>query len=263
MNLVTEYRRQYFLKHVLPAQTRGLEIGPYNQPMVTKAEGDIVYMDYFSREQHIAADPTIEHIADIPEVDIIIHDNDYSKYTSQKFDYIIANHVLEHAPDFIGFLVMLSSMLVDEGILFLALPDKRFSFDKYRSDTSLAHVINDYLAGPEVSLRQHMIEDLLYYDRSFISKPQDIDDRLVRSEIENKYASTPHYGLHCHVFHSDTVVETLLAPLFKIGYVNMDVLDFRPAEGRLGGEMIVMLCKRQFHGAITSERFHVEKVAVR
>lgn len=255
MNLVTQYRREPFLKHVNPATGMGLEIGPHNQPMVTKDEGHILYMDYLTREEHIRKNPNAGYIDDIPETDIVIEDNDYAKYVNDKFDYIIANHVIEHAPDLIGFLMSLYSMLRDDGVLFLAIPDKKFTFDRFRPNTTLAHVIADYLNGPEASLRQHMIEVHLLYDMTFIGRPQNLSERLTKQSITEYFKTTPHYGLHCHVFQSETVLQILIKPLLASGFVQLDLIEFVPARAERGGEMTLMLRKGQFTGDVAEDEF--------
>lgn len=260
MNLVTQYRREYFLNHVRPAEMSGLEIGPHNQPMVTKDEGDIVYMDFLSRDEHIKSAPNVPYIEAIPETDIIIKDNNYISYIGDsRFDYIIANHVGEHAPDFIGFLNMLSSMLNANGIIFLALPDKKFTFDKFRQNTTLSHVVSDHLCGPQTSIKEHMLEDLFYYDRSFVGAPQDMNSRISKEAIEEKLKLIPHYGLHCHVFQSETIVDSLLVPLTQTGLIDLDVLEFYEARPERGGEMILLLVKREATHLLQPEKFLVNQ----
>lgn len=256
MNLVTKYRRESFDKHIQVDTARGLEIGPYNRPMVRKSEGPIVYMDYLSRADHVAADPEVDFLDEIPETDIIIKDNDYQKYTSLTFDYIIANHVAEHAPDFIGFLAMLSSMLKPNGILFMALPDKKFSFDRFRANTSLAHLLSDHLISPEMSMKEHLIEDLIYYDRTSTGRPHDLSSRLTIAEVKKKMTQTPHYGLHCHVFQSETILETVLNPLTQLNCMGLSVLEFSEAHAERGGEMIILLQKKELPHQFSEESFY-------
>ncbi|KAB2772448.1 methyltransferase domain-containing protein [Brucella anthropi] len=249
---------------IRPAEMSGLEIGPHNQPMVSKDEGDILYMDFMSRDEHIKSAPNVPYIEEIPETDIIIKDNNYISYIGdRRFDYIIANHVGEHAPDFIGFLNMLSSMLNANGIVFLALPDKKFTFDKFRQNTTLSHVVSDYLCGPQTSIKEHMLEDLLFYDRSFVGAPQDLESRLSKHAIERKLNTVPHYGLHCHVFQSETIVDSLLVPLTHTGFIDLDVLEFYEARPERGGEMILLLVKREATHFLQPEKFLVNQFSLK
>ena len=57
------------------------------------------------------------------------------------FDYVIASHVIEHAPDMIGWLRQVAGVLRTGGILSLAVPDKRFTFDEGRELTTLDQLL--------------------------------------------------------------------------------------------------------------------------
>ncbi|MCY7273284.1 MAG: class I SAM-dependent methyltransferase [Phormidesmis sp. CAN_BIN44] len=49
--------------------------------------------------------------------------------TEAPLDYVIASHVIEHVPDFIGWLSEVRGILKPGGILSLAIPDKRQCLD--------------------------------------------------------------------------------------------------------------------------------------
>jgi SAM-dependent methyltransferase len=73
-------------------------------------------------------------------------------------DFIIANHVFEHVEDPLKALRSLSRVLRPDGVAFLAIPDKRSTFDKPRAVTNLDHLLRDHREGPDVSLAGHYQE---------------------------------------------------------------------------------------------------------
>jgi SAM-dependent methyltransferase len=73
-------------------------------------------------------------------------------------DFIIANHVMEHVEDPLKALRSISRVLRPNGIAYLALPEKRSTFDKNREITSLEHLIRDHEEGPDWSLPGHYEE---------------------------------------------------------------------------------------------------------
>jgi SAM-dependent methyltransferase len=62
-----------------------------------------------------------------------------------RFDYALASHVIEHVPDPIGWLNGILEILKDGGLIGLAIPDKRFTFDFRRPTTTTATLIDHWL----------------------------------------------------------------------------------------------------------------------
>ena len=58
------------------------------------------------------------------------------------YDWIVASHLVEHTPDLIGFLNDCDSLLKENGVLSLAIPDQRYCFDYFRPLTGIGHVID-------------------------------------------------------------------------------------------------------------------------
>ena len=54
-------------------------------------------------------------------------------------------------------------------IAYLAIPDKRFTFDEACAVTSVEHLLRDHEEGPDVSLREHY-EDWCRADFSFSTR---------------------------------------------------------------------------------------------
>jgi hypothetical protein len=57
------------------------------------------------------------------------------------FRWVIASHVIEHVPDMIGWLDEVGQILADDGLLVLAIPDRRFSFDAARPPTTVGEML--------------------------------------------------------------------------------------------------------------------------
>ena len=72
-------------------------------------------------------------------------------------DFIIANHFLEHTENPIGTIETHLGKLKPGGVLFYAVPDKRYTFDFRRPVTPIEHMVADYEQGPERS-RQRALQ---------------------------------------------------------------------------------------------------------
>ena len=73
-------------------------------------------------------------------------------------DFLIANHVLEHVEDPLRAVASIGRVLRQSGIAFVALPDKRFTFDVEREITTLDHLLRDHEEGPDWSRSAHYEE---------------------------------------------------------------------------------------------------------
>jgi SAM-dependent methyltransferase len=62
-------------------------------------------------------------------------------------DFVVANHLLEHLIDPIGFLDQCHQVLTPDGLLYLGLPDKRRIFDRDRRRTTLTDLVARHEAG--------------------------------------------------------------------------------------------------------------------
>lgn len=247
LGLIQTNRRAMLLEHVDIATAKGLEVGPYSQPTVLKSEGSIAYLDVDTRDQLIAQlSESDQGLASrIPSVEFLCPSGDYPSATSDKYDYVIANHVLEHAPNMIAWLQMVAGMLAPEGILFLSLPDKKFTFDKYRPDTPLSHLLYDFYTGVTETSYEHMLECELYYDQSFIGKPMTVEERLDPRRVAAILDIKMHPGVHCHVFRTETFQSKVLKPLQHMGLVEFELLGYRGAKASTGGEFNLVLRKRR------------------
>ena len=154
-------RRNFLNKLVNIEGAKGLEIGALTSPLVTSKElgvsGEIFYLDHLSTEDlklKYAADETV-NCEKIVSVDFVCPDGDLKNYVEgNTFDYIIASHVIEHSPNLIKFLRGVLEILNPRGILFLVVPDKRFTFDVNRPETTFGQILEAYLSAqlkPSVS----------------------------------------------------------------------------------------------------------------
>ena len=82
------------------------------------------------------------------EVHYIWHGEPYSELIkSEKFDFIVGSHVIEHIPDFISWLNDLEKLLTANGEIRMIVPDMRFNWDHQRKPTDLSDIVGNYLEG--------------------------------------------------------------------------------------------------------------------
>jgi hypothetical protein len=137
------------------SEGRGLEIGPLDAPLVTKDRADVRYVDVYDQatlRANFHDDPGVIPEL-IPEIDYPLHDGERIRTIAQAakpgapFDWVVASHVLEHVPDLIGWLDQLAELVVDDGALVLAVPDRRYCFDVLRPPTTIGQLLQAHEDG--------------------------------------------------------------------------------------------------------------------
>ncbi|MBO9650488.1 MAG: methyltransferase domain-containing protein [Variovorax sp.] len=150
-------RREELLKFIAKAQ-RGIEVGPWYNPLTPKRDGyDCLVLDVFDatvQRQRILDNPEIEdaQAERVEEVDLLGTTASLQSLVDARgelgsFDYIVSSHNIEHIPNPIQFLRGCGRVLRAGGLLSLAAPDRRVSFDFFRPHTPLAAWLAAWLEG--------------------------------------------------------------------------------------------------------------------
>ncbi len=151
MKAIVDARRRRYARHLTG---RGLEIGALGNPMPLPHAGEVLYSDLLRPEQIDAMYPGSRH------PDIVSDSERFDGVADGAFDFVVANHVLEHVTDPIGALAEWHRILERGGLLLISLPDKRYTFDHRRRRTTLAHLDADHhsTADPQVRNECHLLE---------------------------------------------------------------------------------------------------------
>ena len=149
-NLTRDPLAQIFLRG------NGLEVGPLNWPLDVPKGSRSLYADALPLETLRAMYPESKDWN--LRVDVVAPVETLAGIEDASQDYAIANHVIEHSEDPIQAIASLLRVLKPGGILFFALPDKRFTFDVERPVTPFEHILRDYREGPEWSRLDHYRE---------------------------------------------------------------------------------------------------------
>lgn len=128
--------RPTFVEHIALLESI-LEIGPFNAPIARGS--NVRYLDVLNaaqlreRAQACGLDPDgcpdeIHYVGDIGN----IHDT---------FQGVVSSHCIEHQPDLIHHLNGVARLLPVGGFYFLYVPDKRYCFDHFMPESTIAEVI--------------------------------------------------------------------------------------------------------------------------
>lgn len=220
-------------------QGEGLEIGALHWPLAAPSEAKVRYVDRKTVEELRSEYP---ELADKPltAVDVVDDGETLATIPGESQDFIVANHFLEHCEDPIGTIATHLGKLKPGGILFYAVPDKRYSFDFRRPVTPLKHLTADHELGPQRSRREHYEE----WTRLVIAGEFPATDGAQGPSWEEWVASRSRqleqsgYSIHMHVWTQAEFLRLILSCRERMD----DGFEIEAA-ARQGLEMIVVLRK--------------------
>lgn len=146
--------RPAFIEHLATIDSV-LEIGPFCRPTVRGR--NVRYLDMLDSDQlrararEIGLDASgcperIHYVGDIAAID-------------ETFDAVVSSHSIEHQPDLIHHLEGVARILRPEmGLYFLFVPDKRYCFDHFIPESTIADVIQAHSEKRTLHTLQSVIE---------------------------------------------------------------------------------------------------------
>jgi len=192
----------FFKKHNLTKYIsgNGIEIGALHNPIkINPKKANVKYVDAFDINELIIQNPEISK-NNIKKPDIIGDAENLDMFADESLDFIIAAHILEHLPNPIKALKEFHRVLKVNAILYLAIPDKRFSFDKDRNITPLSHLLEDYKNSATIETNPEHYKEWFEFIESKKKKP------LVKNYqelLEKKFR------IHFHIWTIESILELL------------------------------------------------------
>jgi hypothetical protein len=211
MPTTRQVRRRFLGQHFDLAGARLLEIGAMDSPTLPEFEPPVRYLDWFSRDELIElhGDNERRRPERIVEVDYTVKRVDFSSAVSDRFELAIANHVIEHVPDAIRWLQEIDKLTTDDGALFLSVPDRRYTFDYLRPESTLPDLLRAHDLRLEVADYYQVLSSVLYHRpvRAADAWSGRLREKLGQARFSVPEAmrraremSSDYSGVHCHVF---------------------------------------------------------------
>ena len=196
----------------------GVEIGALNWSLSVPPQASVTYVDRMTVEDLRAEYPALGDV-ELSRVDVLDDGERLGSFEEESVDFIVANHFLEHCEDPIATIETHLWKLRPGGVLFYAVPDKRYTFDFRRPRTPLAHVVGDYENGPDGSRRDHFLEwERLVYESGM--RPPDEDE--VRRRADESEATGQ--SIHFHVWTQADLLELILHCQWRFGTFEIEAI---------------------------------------
>jgi len=241
-------RKSRLLAKIEPDKQAGLEIGALCRPIVAPGSGPVRYVDHLSTPDlriKYGQDPNVD-VEQIVDVSYVWGKQSLPEAVGdERFDYVIASHVIEHVPDTIGWLREIAAVLVPGGVLSLAIPDKRYTFDCLRQCTTFADLVDACMekrrhpsfrqvldhfseaAAVPAAVTTHDIWMGRYTEEEVPNAHPDLIRGMCEDELRHYYqeitAGLLYMDVHCHVFTPRTFIKILER------LAGVDMLEYRVA----------------------------------
>lgn len=211
--LIQSYKKRLSYKYL---RGDGVEIGALMNPLpYNKKQATVRYSDYKSTKDLVEVYPELKGF-NLVDVEYVCPAHDLHAIPTNSHDFLIASHVFEHLTNPIGGLQEFYRVCKNQGIIYLVVPEKTRTGDKFRPRTKLSHMIDDYY---EPSTER----DLEHY-REFVH--MDPNDRWA-FDSEARRLQKIIESFHYHVFLEDDVLEIIDWCNRNIP-VNFEIIDHKP-----------------------------------
>ena len=121
----------------------GIEIGALNAPLQLPLKARARYVDRLPVEELRRHYPELAAWK-LVDVDVVDDGERLEKIEDGSQSFVTANHFLEHCQNPILALENMLRVVREGGIVYLAVPDKRYTFDRDRPVTSFEHLKRDF-----------------------------------------------------------------------------------------------------------------------
>jgi SAM-dependent methyltransferase len=207
----------------------GIEIGALHRPLQVPASAKVTYVDRLPEPVLRSHYPELSNESFAP-VGVLGSAEDLSAFGDGSLDFVIANHLLEHLEDPIRALMEFHRVLNQDGVLYLALPDPRITFDRDRGLTPTDHLLEEHRRGPAANRKAH-----------YLDWAQNVD-KDAQAEVRARQLDEMDYSIHFHVWRPDTFLEFLQAAQREAG-LEFELAAFAPPESPDDNEFILILLK--------------------
>ena len=148
----------------------------------------------------IDVDNNDEFLGNSNDVDYLSDATNLSFAADESMDFVCSSHLLEHLTNPLQAITEWKRVLKKGGIIYAAVPDKRYTFDHRRARTSLDHLIDDFEKGIDQTDETHISEFIEKWD-------EERDHCCNKEQFLANVKRKPESYVHNHVWILDDVKE--------------------------------------------------------
>jgi SAM-dependent methyltransferase len=167
-----------------------------------------------------------------------------------KFAAALSCHCIEHQPDLIRHLQQVAGLLNDDGLYYLIIPDKRFCFDHFIPESTIADILDAYFSERRVHRLASVIEHraltvhndcVRHWSGDHGDEAPNLAERTRKAVEEYQNAQGGYVDVHAWQFTPESF-ERSIAALHELNYSPLRPLRVH-ATTRNRNEFTAILCK--------------------
>jgi len=185
-----QYRKEIAARFI---KGLGLEIGALHEPLIVPDNTIVKYVDRLSVPELRTHYPELA-AKKLVDVNFIDDGEVLSTIPDNSQDFIISNHMIEHCKNPIGTIENHLKKIKPGGVLYYAIPDKTYTFDKGRLLTQYGHLLEDYYEDHDQM--PHYIEWAKHVNK--LNEPE--------TQVQAKLLYDMNYSIHFHCWNAETML---------------------------------------------------------
>ncbi len=229
--ITNEIKSRYEFIPLIPTNVPVLEIGPFYNPVM---KGDNVkYFDVLNYEELVERAKVHSYpVENVPFIHFVEPKGDLS-IVNEQFDAVVSSHNIEHQPDLVDHLQKVEKILKPGGLYFCMIPDKRYCFDHFMAETTIADIISRH----ESHLKTHYLKSVVehraltthndpprHWDGDHGDRYSPEISHLIKEALkEFKEANGNYIDVHAHFFTPDRFSE-IMRQLNDLKFTNLRVV---------------------------------------
>lgn len=198
---IADSPRDFLARHYI--RGKGIEIGAAHLPIKLPKVAKVHYVDVFTADELRKIFPREYTKVNLVEIDVVDDGETLTKFKNNSLDFIIANHFIEHCLDPIDTILNMYKKLRREGVIYMGIPEKRYTFDKPRPITSYEHLLEEHKDKTKEKFRLEHTEEAIRLTEKGMKTEADIQKRV-------KELMDSGFRIHYHVWTQKEMTEMFI-----------------------------------------------------
>lgn len=241
--------RKNLIEYIDTNKYQCLEIGPFDCPNLL---GKVKYFDVLDQESLKKRAQNLNRNGIVPFINYVNSKGDL-KIIKEKFDLVLSCHSIEHQLNFIQHLQDVSNILNNDGYYVIIVPDKRYCFDHFIKESTIADIIGQYFDNSNLHSLKSVIEhrsltchnDSIRHwnndhgNQTYISNSNTIINSI--KEYQNSKSKNKYLDVHALQFTPESF-EIIINLLNELNYIDL-IIDNIYSTLKNSNEFFIILKK--------------------